>query len=148
MFSAKLILAAFAFAAVSSAAPPQAEKPAPFALMRGARPTAALPSPVVSDSCTSFTGGLSFLNKELSWVQVPGGFICTFFEDFGCINGGVNTHDVAVLTGGTWVMSNVQGIAGAQNFNDLTSSTAARLFREKLRAKVFAVLRIGSFVVK
>lgn len=29
MFSAKLILAAFAFAAVSSAAPPQAEKPAP-----------------------------------------------------------------------------------------------------------------------
>ncbi|KAF8910229.1 hypothetical protein CPB85DRAFT_1305768 [Mucidula mucida] len=67
-------------------------------------------------------GGLSFLNKEISNAQVPGGFVCTFFEDFGCLNGGVNDHDVAVLTGGAWKFFHVQGIAGTQSFNDLTSS--------------------------
>ena len=36
--------------------------------------------PVVSDECNNFTGGLSILNKETSSAQVPGGFICTFFE--------------------------------------------------------------------
>ncbi|KAF8909948.1 hypothetical protein CPB85DRAFT_1435426 [Mucidula mucida] len=78
--------------------------------------------PVVSDTCTNFTGGLSFLNKEVSNVQVPGGFVCSFYEDFGCLNSGVNGHDVAVLTGGSWTMSRVQGIAGTQDFNDKTSS--------------------------
>jgi hypothetical protein len=45
-----------------------------------------------------------------------------FRRDFGCLNGGVNNHGVAALTGGTWDMFKVQGITGAQDFNDLTSS--------------------------
>ncbi len=45
-----------------------------------------------------------------------------FARDFGCLNSGVNGHDVAVLTGGSWTMSRVQGIAGTQDFNDKTSS--------------------------
>jgi hypothetical protein len=95
----------------------------------------------VADTCTDFTGYFSFLDKAVSSAQVPPGLVCTFFEsvitfqgvvdrnnltylrrDLDCRNGGVNDHDVAVLTGGTWDMSHVQGIAGTQNFNDLTSS--------------------------
>ncbi|KAJ6548916.1 hypothetical protein B0H19DRAFT_952648 [Mycena capillaripes] len=74
---------------------------------------------VVSASCINLAGNLRSLDKEVSWVQVPDGFICT---DRDCSNGGVNAHDVAVLEGGTWDMSDVQGIGGPQNFNDLTSS--------------------------
>ncbi|KAJ7887391.1 hypothetical protein B0H13DRAFT_1590122, partial [Mycena leptocephala] len=73
----------------------------------------------VADTCTDFTGYFSFLDKAVSSAQVPPGLVCT---DLDCRNGGVNDHDVAVLTGGTWDMSRVQGIAGTQNFNDLTSS--------------------------
>ncbi|KAJ7213391.1 hypothetical protein GGX14DRAFT_618588 [Mycena pura] len=36
--------------------------------------------PVVSDTCVSFTRGLTFLNNELSIVIVPDGFVCSFFE--------------------------------------------------------------------
>ena len=36
--------------------------------------------PVVSDDCVNLTGGLSFLNKEITTAAVPGGFICTFFQ--------------------------------------------------------------------
>lgn len=36
--------------------------------------------PVVSDSCVNLTGGLSFLNKEISFATIPGGLICTFFQ--------------------------------------------------------------------
>ncbi|KAJ7588620.1 hypothetical protein C8J56DRAFT_1077853 [Mycena floridula] len=77
---------------------------------------------IVSDSCINLTGALFFLNKEISGVTVPGGFVCLFFEDFGCVNGGVNGHDVAVLGAGTWLLRFVQGIAGTQSFDDLTSS--------------------------
>ncbi|KAJ7122179.1 hypothetical protein C8R44DRAFT_785789 [Mycena epipterygia] len=126
MFSAKFVLTALAFAAVSSAAP---AGPTPLLAPTITVCTGSITPqngcvalPVVSDSCINFTGGLSFLNKEVSHAEVPGGFVCTFFEDAGCINGGQNDHDVAVLTGGTYTMFNVQGINGAQNFNDLTSS--------------------------
>ncbi|KAJ7476025.1 hypothetical protein FB451DRAFT_1245529 [Mycena latifolia] len=132
MFSAKIILTALAFIAVSSATP--ALTAAVVATAALAAPTITTCSgslnppngcvtiPVVSDQCINFTGGLSFLNKEVSNAEVPAGFVCTFFEDFGCLNGGVNDHDVAILTGGTWDMFNVHGIASNQNFNDLTSS--------------------------
>ncbi|KAK7044424.1 hypothetical protein R3P38DRAFT_3346800 [Favolaschia claudopus] len=81
--------------------------------------------PAVSDSCVNLTGGLSFLNKEISNAVIPGGFICTFFEDFGCLgigtgNGG--TDQEVVLTQGTWDFFNVPGLAGPTDFNDLTSS--------------------------
>ncbi|KAJ6576677.1 hypothetical protein DFH09DRAFT_1149997 [Mycena vulgaris] len=131
MFSAKAILTALAFVAVSSATPTpsSAVKPAPLAapiitVCSGSITprNGCVDIPVVSAACINLTGGLSFLNKEISNAQVPGGFVCTFFEDFGCLNGGVNSHDVAVLTGGTWDMFNAHGIASNQNFNDLTSS--------------------------
>ncbi|KAJ7463999.1 hypothetical protein FB451DRAFT_1492067 [Mycena latifolia] len=36
--------------------------------------------PVVSASCINLDGGLSFVNKEISFTTIPGGFICTFFR--------------------------------------------------------------------
>ncbi|KAJ7149415.1 hypothetical protein C8R43DRAFT_502762 [Mycena crocata] len=128
MLSFKVILTALTFLAVSSASP-VVGGPAPLAsatitVCSGAinPPSGCVTIPVVSDVCISLTGGLSFLNKEITNARVPGGFVCTFFQDFGCSNGGVNGHDVALLTGGTWDMRRVQGIAGTQNFNDATSS--------------------------
>ncbi|KAE9404271.1 hypothetical protein BT96DRAFT_935829 [Gymnopus androsaceus JB14] len=103
----KVILVAFAFITAASAA---------------ASPEGCVVIPVVSDECTNFTGGLSFLNDEVSFVNVPPGFVCTFYEDSGCLSAGPNAHDVAVLTGGTWNMANAPGLSGPQNFNDLTSS--------------------------
>ncbi|KAJ3897998.1 hypothetical protein F5879DRAFT_813243, partial [Lentinula edodes] len=77
--------------------------------------------PVVSDVCTDLTGGLSFLNQEISVIVVPDGFVCSFYEEFGCL-GSQNAQNVVVLTGGTWNMFSVPGITGTQDFNDLTSS--------------------------
>jgi hypothetical protein len=34
----------------------------------------------LSDTCINLTGGLSFLNKEISTTTVPDGFIRTFFQ--------------------------------------------------------------------
>ena len=36
--------------------------------------------PISSDTCINFTGGLTFLNKEVSSAVIPDGFVCTFFE--------------------------------------------------------------------
>ncbi|PPQ83901.1 hypothetical protein CVT25_000696 [Psilocybe cyanescens] len=77
--------------------------------------------PVVSDSCVNFTGGLSFLNKESSAVVVPGGFVCTFFADAGCLS--LKGGSQVVLQGGTWSFSTpVPGTGGNVNFNDQASS--------------------------
>ncbi|KAJ7689415.1 hypothetical protein B0H17DRAFT_1066519 [Mycena rosella] len=126
MFYAKAILAALAFAAVSTATPvvPAPLTPATITVCSGTinPPNGCLTVSVVSDSCINLTGGLSFLNKEISWAQVPNGFVCTFYQDFGCLNEGVNGHDVAILTGGTTNLANAHGIATSQNFNDQTSS--------------------------
>ncbi|KAJ7367461.1 hypothetical protein DFH08DRAFT_675737 [Mycena albidolilacea] len=81
--------------------------------------------PTVSDTCVSLTGGLSFLNKEISTATVPGGFVCTFFQDFGCTASGVvnaGTDSEVFLTQGTWNFFSVPGLSGITNFNDLTSS--------------------------
>ncbi|KAJ7576021.1 hypothetical protein C8J56DRAFT_1171851 [Mycena floridula] len=131
MLSAKFIVAAFSTFVAVSAAPGasdlgrRSEQASPTIIICSGSVSPAngcVTTPVVSDSCINLTGGLSFLNKEISGASIPAGFVCTFFEDFGCLNGGVNDHDVAVLTGGTYSMFNVQGIAGTQSFNDLTSS--------------------------
>ncbi|KAJ7762891.1 hypothetical protein B0H16DRAFT_1528077 [Mycena metata] len=122
MLSTKAILIAFTLVAVSSAAP---AKPAPLAsptitVCTEVNPTnGCVTLPVVSDSCINLTGGLSFLNKAISDATVPDGFICTFFQDFGCLSTG---GDVAVLQSGTYNMFDVVGISGTENFNDLTSS--------------------------
>jgi hypothetical protein len=43
--------------------------------------------PIVSDTCRSFTGGLTFLNNQVSNASVPLGYVCTFFEcDFYALN--------------------------------------------------------------
>ncbi|KAF9441579.1 hypothetical protein P691DRAFT_791116 [Macrolepiota fuliginosa MF-IS2] len=78
--------------------------------------------PISSPSCISFTQGLSFLNKEVSSAVVPGGFVCTFFEQSGCLSaqGGA---DAVVLQGGSWnFITGVSGTASTVNFNDLSSS--------------------------
>ncbi|KAJ7889485.1 hypothetical protein B0H14DRAFT_2336675 [Mycena olivaceomarginata] len=76
-------------------------------------------------SCINLTGGLSFLNKEISTATVPGGFICTFFQDFGCTASGVvnaGTDSEIVLQQGDWHLTSVPGLSGPTNFEDLTSS--------------------------
>ncbi|KAJ6540510.1 hypothetical protein B0H19DRAFT_959765 [Mycena capillaripes] len=82
--------------------------------------------PIVSDSCINLIGGFSGLNKEISWVQVPSGFACIYFKNFGCFDDGVDENEVAVLTSGTWNMFDVPGSTGTQNFNDLTSSISCK----------------------
>ncbi|KAF8205343.1 hypothetical protein K438DRAFT_1818963 [Mycena galopus ATCC 62051] len=80
---------------------------------------------VVSGDCQDLDGGLSFLDKEITTAVVPGGFVCTFFEDFGCTSSGTGnsgTDSEVVLQGGTWNMLDVPGLSGPEDFNDLTSS--------------------------
>ncbi|KAK7435116.1 hypothetical protein VKT23_019809 [Stygiomarasmius scandens] len=80
--------------------------------------------PIVSDSCTSFTGGLTILNKELSSAIIPGGFICTLFAQSGCTTASSqDSRDEVALVGGSYPnFSVLNGIAGLQNFNDVPSS--------------------------
>ncbi|KAJ7279373.1 hypothetical protein C8J57DRAFT_976349, partial [Mycena rebaudengoi] len=70
--------------------------------------------PINSDTCRSFTGGLSFLNNEVSSARVDAGFVCTFYDS--------NDSDVVILQGGTWNFFSVPGIFGNVNFNDRASS--------------------------
>ncbi|KAF7359805.1 hypothetical protein MVEN_00705700 [Mycena venus] len=76
--------------------------------------------PIVSDSCLDLIGGFSGLNHEISWVQVPNDYACTYFQNFGCL--AVEEEDHTTLTSGTWNMFDVPTVSGTQNFNDLTSS--------------------------
>ncbi|KAJ7588711.1 hypothetical protein C8J56DRAFT_1164473 [Mycena floridula] len=133
MISAKFILATFsAFVTVSvipragaAALSLRSEQASPtITVCRGtvSPPQGCVIIPVVSDNCISFTGGLSFLNNEVSGAQIPAGLICTFFKQFSCLSAGGDVTDVAVLTGGTWNMTHVEGVAGFQSFNNVTSS--------------------------
>jgi hypothetical protein len=36
--------------------------------------------PSVSSTCVNLSGGLTFLNKQISTATVPGGFVCSFFQ--------------------------------------------------------------------
>ncbi|KAJ7869421.1 hypothetical protein B0H13DRAFT_1896662 [Mycena leptocephala] len=123
MFPAKLILTVLAFAAVSSAAPPPAVKPTPLeplivevCLDAFGPPNNCFDISFDTDNCVPLLGNFGFLDKQISWVQIPNGFICTFFQDSGCIGGGINEE--VVLQGGTY------DLTGPANFNDLTSSFA------------------------
>ncbi|KDR76688.1 hypothetical protein GALMADRAFT_36080, partial [Galerina marginata CBS 339.88] len=77
--------------------------------------------PVSSDSCINFTGGLSFLDKEVSSAVIPPGFVCTFLSDFGCLSAQGGGGQV-VLQGGTWNFASVPGTSSTVNFNDKSSS--------------------------
>ncbi|KAJ7866524.1 hypothetical protein B0H13DRAFT_2352474 [Mycena leptocephala] len=126
MFPAKLILTVLAFTAMSSAAPPPRSSPPrcidyPEALYHASGPpNNCFDISFDTDNCVPLLGNLGFLNKQLSWVQVPNGFICTLFQDSGCIGEGINEN--VVLQSGTWDLTNVPGHAGSISFNDLTSS--------------------------
>ncbi|KAF7359807.1 hypothetical protein MVEN_00705900 [Mycena venus] len=125
MFTAKFLLAALGFTAVSSPLILAGELASPSITACSGSinpPDGCSIISVVSAGCINLTGDLSSLNKQVSWAQVPAGFVCTFFQNRDCTNGGVNAHDVVVLEGGIWDMSDVQGIAGPQNFDDQTSS--------------------------
>ncbi|KAJ7437993.1 hypothetical protein B0H11DRAFT_2359155 [Mycena galericulata] len=70
-------------------------------------------------------GGLSFLNEEISAAIIPDGFVCTFFDDFGCISEGTGnsgTDTEVVLQEGSYDFFDVEGLSGPEDFNDLTSS--------------------------
>ncbi|KAJ7478459.1 hypothetical protein FB451DRAFT_1365968 [Mycena latifolia] len=129
MFNAKSLLALtlVALSSVTSAAPatPTPDASVSIVVCSGGVGTGCVTLPVVSDSCLNLTGGLSFLNKEISTAQIPGGFICTFFQDFGCTATGVvnaGTDSEVVLQQGSWNLMKAPGLSGTTNFNDLTSS--------------------------
>ncbi|PFH51680.1 hypothetical protein AMATHDRAFT_46857 [Amanita thiersii Skay4041] len=83
-------------------------------------PNGCLTVPVVSDECINLTGGLSFANDELSTARIPGGLVCTFYDQFGCNS--PTGEDAVVLTGGDWSFFNVPAVGGPVNFNDRPSS--------------------------
>ncbi|KAJ6529805.1 hypothetical protein B0H19DRAFT_1274193 [Mycena capillaripes] len=129
MFNSKALLtgALLALFSVASAAPakPIADASVTITICSGGPSVGCVTVPVVSDSCVNLTGGLSFLNKEITTAVIPGGFICTFFQDFGCIatgTGNAPTNSEVVLQQGTWNFFSVPGLSGTTNFNDLTSS--------------------------
>ncbi|KAJ7366102.1 hypothetical protein DFH08DRAFT_1071724 [Mycena albidolilacea] len=129
MFNSKALLASTlaALASFAAATPigPSTDIPVTVTVCSGGVGVGCAAVPTVSDTCVNLTGGLSFLNKEISTVTVPGGFVCTFFQDFGCTASGVvnaGTNSQVFLTAGTWHMNNVPGLSGRTNFNDLTSS--------------------------
>ncbi|KAJ7478477.1 hypothetical protein FB451DRAFT_1242101 [Mycena latifolia] len=128
MFNKKSLLALtlVALSSVTSAAPatPTPDVSASIVVCSSVG-TGCVTLPVVSDSCLNLTGGLSFLNKEITTAQIPGGFICTFFQDFGCTATGVvnaGTDSEVVLQQGSWDLTSVPGLSGTTNFQDLTSS--------------------------
>ncbi|KAJ7279394.1 hypothetical protein C8J57DRAFT_1464818 [Mycena rebaudengoi] len=76
--------------------------------------------PIVSDTCISFTSGLTFLNNQVSNALVPAGYVCTFFDAVGCINN--SDKEVIVLLGGKWNFGQVQGTTGTVNFDNKAGS--------------------------
>ncbi|KAJ7697986.1 hypothetical protein B0H14DRAFT_3037825 [Mycena olivaceomarginata] len=103
MFNSKALLAS-TLAAIASFTAGDAHRPKHCTMSQSLSPFAAAgvgvgcaAIPTVSDTCVNLTGGLSFLNKEISTATVLGGFVCTFFQDFGCtasgvINAGTNSQ--------------------------------------------------------
>ncbi|KAJ6470427.1 hypothetical protein C8R45DRAFT_1015590 [Mycena sanguinolenta] len=129
MFNSKALFALVALVSFASATPLKrsADASATIEVCSGGSnpPSGCVTVPVVSEDCVNLTGGLSFLNKEITIAVVPNGFICTFFEDFACISSGTGnsgTNSEVVLQGGTWNFFDVPGLSGTEDFNDLTSS--------------------------
>ncbi|KAJ7491387.1 hypothetical protein B0H11DRAFT_2228912 [Mycena galericulata] len=87
MFNYKSLLAITlaALASLASAAPASvqnraADDSASLQVCTKSVTTGCVTVPVVSDTCVDLTGGLSFLNEEISAAIIPDGFVCTFFE--------------------------------------------------------------------
>ncbi|KAJ7366103.1 hypothetical protein DFH08DRAFT_1071726 [Mycena albidolilacea] len=129
MFNSKALLASTlaALASFAAATPigPSTDTEATVTVCSDGVAVRCLLVPIVSDTCVNLTGGLSFLNKEISTAAVATGFVCTFSQDFSCTASGVvnaGTDSQVFLTGGIWHFNNVPGLSGPTNFNDLTSS--------------------------
>ncbi|TFK35310.1 hypothetical protein BDQ12DRAFT_726061 [Crucibulum laeve] len=92
MLSDKFALGALSLFVVASAAPAALEsKSAPTVTVcidSINPPNGCVTIPFSSDSCITFTGGLSAWNKQVSNAQIPEGFICTFFETTNCVENG------------------------------------------------------------
>ncbi|KAJ7897683.1 hypothetical protein B0H14DRAFT_2676519 [Mycena olivaceomarginata] len=117
MFNSKALLVSTlavlaSIAAATPVGPVTVRTPVTVTVCSGGPGVGCAPVPTVSDTCVNLTGGLSFLNKEISTATVPGGFVCTFFQ----------TDSQVFLTQGTWNFFSVPGLSGITNFNDLTSS--------------------------
>ncbi|KAF8999937.1 hypothetical protein BDQ17DRAFT_1543398 [Cyathus striatus] len=82
--------------------------------------------PISNDECVNFTGGLTFLNKEVSNAEIPSGLVCTFFSALKCKSS--SSDDIVVLNGGTWNFFKVPGRNGQTNFNDKASSFICTTF--------------------
>ncbi|KAF7359809.1 hypothetical protein MVEN_00706100 [Mycena venus] len=130
MLSAKLILTALAFAAVSSAAPSSTAKPSPdvlgtITLCNNDSPPddCVTLSNVVDNICVSLTGNLDHYNKAVSFVSlaIPDNYACGFMETFDCTFGGGVGNDVLGLGPGNYFLFEVAGEQGG-NFNDKASS--------------------------
>ncbi|KAJ7697977.1 hypothetical protein B0H14DRAFT_3904872 [Mycena olivaceomarginata] len=129
MFNSKALLAsilAAVLASLAAATPsgPGTDTSATVTVCSGGVGVGCADVSTVSDTCVNLTGWLAFLNKDISTATVPGGFVCTFFQiQLHCIwivNAGTNSQ--VLLLQGTWDLSNVPGLSGPTNFNDLTSS--------------------------
>jgi hypothetical protein len=82
--------------------------------------------PIVSDSCIDFVGGLTFLNKEVSWVQVPSQIACTLFQR----DAYTFEFMVTLTKHRTRTMFDVPAADGTtQKFNDLASSVSCFPFK-------------------
>ncbi|KAJ7676929.1 hypothetical protein DFH06DRAFT_1122214 [Mycena polygramma] len=142
MFSAKLILAAIAFASMSFAIPssPVMRATPTITLCAGSLSNGCVGVPVGTDECVNFTARFTFLDKEVSAATIPGARrllenlgifrelegpkslrVLSENREFGCTHAG-GFEDFVVLTGGSWSMFAVPGIKGTEDFNDLTSS--------------------------
>ncbi|KAJ7279353.1 hypothetical protein C8J57DRAFT_1464794 [Mycena rebaudengoi] len=127
MFSKSLILFVSIAAASALAVGPTPDAGSTVAVCGATNPLGGcINIPINSDDCHSFTGGLSFLNNEVSGAIVPAGFVCTFFDAAGCSSS--TDTDVVFLQGGTYSFLSVPGISGDVNFNDRASSFSCSTF--------------------
>ncbi|KAJ3552710.1 hypothetical protein NP233_g12815 [Leucocoprinus birnbaumii] len=59
--------------------------------------------PVVSDLCVNLAGGLAGWNNDVSSINIPLGFVCTFYDNFNCLPSGTpDNGDSVTLQGGSY----------------------------------------------
>ncbi|KAJ7256575.1 hypothetical protein C8J57DRAFT_1343947 [Mycena rebaudengoi] len=130
MFFKTLILSAFIAAALALAIGPTPHYIGRRLTVRrdtSDPPGGCVDIPIASADCLSFTGGLSFFNDEVSSVNIPAGFHCSFFDAASCISKDTDT-DAVFLHGGAYNFSD-PGSSGNVDLNDRASSFRCRTFQ-------------------